>query len=193
MVQAVGARRAAKSKGGGLPVVPLLVALVAAVCLTLLYISSTVGVGRGKPPTGPTVAAPVKVKISAQTSSTSLEIRDSGLPDYLKGTAIFTMAAGDNAGRGVITLIKTLRDVKTQVPEIVVMMPRGSRGSDDCQNWTWRAEHNFKGHCIGNDTTYEHIISERYLKTLRGLGAQLMIIDPIPQARCYFFDIVAVM
>lgn len=62
-------------------------------------------------------------------------------PSKYPGAAIVTLAGGDTSGRHLLALIQSLRDVKTELP-IVVLLARGGLGSAACSNQTWKAEIN---------------------------------------------------
>lgn len=103
------------------------------------------------------------------------------VPDYLDNTAIVTMATGDDAARLAVALVQSLRDVKTRVPHIVVLLSKGGLGSADCKDDNWKRAHGRERvPCDGNDVIAEEIISERYVKALQKLGAEIEIIEPIP-------------
>ena len=104
------------------------------------------------------------------------------VPDYLVGTAIVTMAAGDESGRLAVGLVQSLRDSGTQVPEIVVMLARGGKGSADCQNSTWKALMG-RGNrlCQAPDAIEGEVVSQQYVDTLRRLGATILMIDTVPE------------
>ena len=48
-------------------------------------------------------------------------------------TAIVTMAAGNEAARGVIALVHSLRAVGTRAADLVVMLSKGGQGSPECR------------------------------------------------------------
>ena len=103
-------------------------------------------------------------------------------PEWLQGTAAVTLAAGDDAGRLAVALVQSLRESKTQIPNIVVMLARGGRGSADCQNETWKRAHGREKVRCQDPTTIEgEIVSARYLEALRRLGATTTIVDTIPE------------
>ena len=62
-------------------------------------------------------------------------------PPKYPGAAIVTLAGGDTSGRHLLALIQSLRDVKTELP-IVVLLARGGLGSAACSNQTWKKEMN---------------------------------------------------
>jgi len=100
---------------------------------------------------------------------------------YLAGTAIVTMATGDENARLALALVQSLRDVKTRVPHIVVLLSRGGIGSRHCNDYAWRVAHGRQGvDCSGPNTIAAEIISEEYLAAFKRLGAEITIIDPIP-------------
>ena len=95
--------------------------------------------------------------------------------------AIITMASNGPAARMAIVLLQSLRDVGTDPGiEILVLTVRGTGGSPECQNTTWKKsvgrEHIY---CSGNETIPEEIISPGYVETLRRLGAVVRAVDPI--------------
>lgn len=102
-------------------------------------------------------------------------------PEWLQGTAIVTLAAGDDSGRLAVALVQSLRDAGTQVPTILVMLARGGRGSDDCKNATWMRQRGRQSvQCHGPDTVAGEIVSQRYLDALDRLGAATVVVDSIP-------------
>jgi len=110
----------------------------------------------------------------------------------LKDTAMVSMASDDHSARLALALMQSLRDVGTQVPNLVLLLPRGGIGSDDCRDEAWRKARQqelkddrvcFRRHEMGElvNQTLGEIISERYVAAFRRLGVQLVQIDPIPQ------------
>lgn len=79
----------------------------------------------------------------------------------LADTALVTMATGDESGRHAVALIQSLRDSGTRIPNILVMLFRGSPGSADCQDPVKRKKRQ-RDHisCEGPDTTAEEIVSQ---------------------------------
>lgn len=75
---------------------------------------------------------------SAATAAAPAADADADLPDYLRGTAFVSMAAGDVAGRQAIALFSSLRTVQTRIPRMLLLLPRGGTGSADCQNADWK-------------------------------------------------------
>ena len=101
-----------------------------------------------------------------------------------KDTAIFTMAAGNGAARGVIALLQSLRDVRTRAQDIVVMLSRGGSGTPECLDSSWKRAHGREGvRCTGPDTIAEEIVSPQYLATLTKLGATIMVVPEIPSTQ----------
>jgi len=102
--------------------------------------------------------------------------------DWLSDTAIVTMAAGDEAGRLVVALVQSLRDVETRVPNIVVMLSRGGLGSKQCQDIAWKRERGRENvRCDSLETTAEEIIDADYVAALHKMRAEVVVIDPLPQ------------
>ena len=59
-------------------------------------------------------------------------------------TAIFTMAAGNEAARQVIALVHSIRTSRSRVQDIVVMLNRGGGGSPECRGLdggAWKRAH----------------------------------------------------
>lgn len=124
-------------------------------------------------------APPSKVQQDASSHASG-----GSTPDWLVGTAVVTMAAGDDAGRLAVALVQSLRDSGTQVPVIEVMLARGGRGSADCNNGTWKAARGRSGiPCNSPDAIDEEIVSGVYLDALRRLGAVTRVIDTIPETQ----------
>lgn len=126
-------------------------------------------------------AAGVAVKSSAAVA-THAPAAHGPLPAYLRDTAIVTMATGDGHARLAISLVQSLRDVSTRVPHIVVLLSRGGVGSKDCQDYNWKKSHGrVEVDCSGPHTIAAEIISEHYVAVLQALGAEVRVIDPIPE------------
>lgn len=98
----------------------------------------------------------------------------------LEGTAIMTLATGDAAAKHAVALVQMLRDSFTQVPRIIVLLSRGGIGSEDCHNETLRATRGRHYSCSSDYVYDDDIISKRYLDALGRLGAEVRIIDQIP-------------
>lgn len=97
-----------------------------------------------------------------------------------KDTAIITLATGDAAAKHAVVLVQALRDYNTVVPKIVVLISRGGMGSEDCHNETLRNMRNRHYHCSSRHTVEDDIISQRYIDALTRLGAEIRIIEEIP-------------
>lgn len=54
-----------------------------------------------------------------------------------QGNVIVTLAGGDTSARHLVALLQSLRDVKTEIP-IIVLLARGGLGSAACSNQTWK-------------------------------------------------------
>lgn len=130
----------------------------------------------------PAAVAETPVALAASPKAGAIPFVPPAAEDWLKDTAIVTMAAGDDAGRLVVALVRSLRDVETRVPHIVVMLSRGGLGSRQCQNMTWKIEHGRdQVRCDAPDTVAEEIIDAEYVAALTKMGAEVMVIDQIPQ------------
>ena len=103
------------------------------------------------------------------------------MSDYdFAGTAVVTLATGNEAARNVIALVQSLRDVNTRAESIVVMLSRGGLGSPECRSedgGAWKRANGRENHhnCAGKDTIAEEIVSPQYVQTLKKLGAQIMV------------------
>lgn len=129
-----------------------------------------------KPPPQPAASTAVV----AQTAGAA----DADLPDYLRGTAFVSMAAGDVAGRQAIALFSSLRTVQTRIPRMLLLLPRGGTGSADCQNEAWkkaRGRENIP--CYSRDAIAPEIVSQQYLDTLQRMGVETRVIDPVPRSK----------
>jgi len=105
------------------------------------------------------------------------------VPAYLEGTAIITLATGEESARHVVALVQSLRDTGTQVPRIVALVSRGGRGSSLCLNRTLMDERG-RGHVACDsptETTLEELTDAVYLDALARLGVEVMLIDPMPE------------
>jgi hypothetical protein len=109
--------------------------------------------------------------------------------DYdFTGTAYVTLASGNDAARGVIVLVQSLRDSGTRAEKIVVMLSRGGMGSPECRGEDGNAWKKANGrehihHCGGPDTIAEEIISPHYVATLQRLGAEVVVVPEIPSTQ----------
>ena len=101
--------------------------------------------------------------------------------DELADTAIVTMATGDPSARDAVALIQSLRDVGTRIPRILVLLVRGGVGSADCHNLTAKtAVGRQEVACHELLTIAPEIASARYLDVFTALGAETVVVDPIP-------------
>jgi hypothetical protein len=57
------------------------------------------------------------------------------------GGAIVTLAGGDPSAKNLIALLRSLRDVKTELP-VIVLLARGGLGSAACSNDKWKRSMN---------------------------------------------------
>jgi len=100
----------------------------------------------------------------------------------LAGTAFVTMASDDNAARIAVTLMQSLRDVGTAVPNLVVLLMRGGIGSADCKDAQWKKRNGRTGIRCGSLQTIEpEIVSEPFLASFARLGVRTQLVNPIPQ------------
>jgi hypothetical protein len=124
------------------------------------------------------------------SSSTTAAAAVDELPEYLKGTAIISMASGDVSGRQAIALFQSLRNVGTRVPNLVVLLARGGTGSANCNDAAWKKRNNRERvACHDKDTIAPEILSEEYIATLEKLGVQVRVVDPVPRNK-YTHEIV---
>jgi hypothetical protein len=98
-------------------------------------------------------------------------------------TAVITLATGDAAAKHAVVLVQALRDTNTVIPRIIVLMSRGGMGSEDCHNETLRVTRSRHYHCSSRHVVEDDIISQRYIDALTRLGAELRIIDEIPNTQ----------
>jgi hypothetical protein len=122
---------------------------------------------------GGVVTAPSPAAPSPAATSTT--------PDYLKDTAMVTLAMGDEAARLAVAWARSLRDVNTEIPNLIVLLSRGGIGSEMCHDGEWKkskAREHIR--CDGPDTIAEEIISEKYIKALNDMGVKTQVIDPLP-------------
>jgi hypothetical protein len=112
------------------------------------------------------------------------------VPEFLKDTAIISMASGDVSGRQAIALFQSLRNVGTRVPNLVVLLARGGTGSANCNDAAWKKRNNRERvACHDKDTIAPEILSEEYIATLEKLGVQIRVVDPVPRNK-YTHEIV---
>jgi len=132
------------------------------------------------PASGP--AADTSSSTSASTGTQPASTPADGSPaDYLEGTALMTLGTGDDSARQAVALIQSLRDTNTKIPRIIVLLSRGGVGSTDCLD---QAVKTARGrptvNCGSSETVEWEITSQVYLDAYKKLGAETMIIDPIP-------------
>ena len=98
-------------------------------------------------------------------------------------TAMITLATGDAAAKHAVVLIQALRDTNTVIPRLIVLLSRGGMGSEDCHNETKRVQRGRHYHCSSRHAVEDDIISQRYLDALARLGAEIRIIEEIPNTQ----------
>ena len=98
-------------------------------------------------------------------------------------TAVVTLATGDAAAKHAVVLVKALRDTGTAIPRIVVLLSRGGMGSEDCHNETLRNERKRHYHCSSQHAQADDIVSQIYLDAFARMGAEVRIIDEIPNTK----------
>ena len=86
--------------------------------------------------------------------------------EELDNTAIVTMATGDNAARGAVALMQSLRDVGTRVPRLIVLLFRGGHGSSWCDNYQRKQARlgSMNWPCGRQDGVAEDVVSPEYLE-----------------------------
>ena len=70
-----------------------------------------------------------------------IRVTATSTPPKYPGAAIVTLAGGDTSARHLVALLRSLRDVATELP-IIVLLARGGLGSAACSNQTWKDENN---------------------------------------------------
>jgi len=90
----------------------------------------------------------------------------------LEGTAMITMAAGDEAGMLALALMQSLRDVGTRSPRLVVMLMQGGQGSPSCKA-------NTPGKCGASDSPGD-IVSQEVVDALHRLGVETPVLPALP-------------
>ena len=100
-----------------------------------------------------------------------------------KDTAMITLATGDAAAKHAVVLLQALRDTNTVIPRLVVLLSRGGMGSEDCHNETLRNRRNRHYHCSSRHVVEDDIVSQRYLDAFARLGAEVRVIDEIPNSK----------
>ena len=109
---------------------------------------------------------------------------DAALDFDFEGTAVVTMATGNDAAHMAIGLVSSLRASKTRVQDVVVMLVRGGVGSPEClgdDGGAWKQRTGRDVPCSGPDTVEEEIVSPHLIATLRDkLGAVIVVMDMVP-------------
>ena len=100
-----------------------------------------------------------------------------------KDTAVITLATGDAAAKHAVVLLQALRDTDTVIPRLIVLLSRGGMGSEDCHNETLRDRRNRHYHCSSKHVVADDIVSQIYLDAFSRLGAEVRIIDEIPNTK----------
>jgi hypothetical protein len=108
------------------------------------------------------------IKVNGSAVDASYQPTD----EELSGTAILTMASGDEAGRNALALMQSLRDVETRVPKLVLVLMTGGVGSNECHAKA-------RPGCAAS-TVPEDIVSSVYLDAFRKLNVELLVMQPIP-------------
>lgn len=99
----------------------------------------------------------------------------------LTDTAFVSMASDDASGLLALTMFRSLREVETKVPHLVLMLARGGLGSATCNDASWKAAQGRQDiACGGKDTIAAEIVSEHILEHFARLGVETLVIDPIP-------------
>jgi len=99
----------------------------------------------------------------------------------LSQSAFVSMASGDEAGMMALVLMQSLRDVGTAVPNLVLMLMRGGKGSANCLDPAWKSARNRTDvRCDSLETEPAEIVSEYLLERLQAIGVQLLVTDPVP-------------
>jgi hypothetical protein len=119
----------------------------------------------------------------AKKATTHISARKADATGEFDGTAIITLATGDSAARHAVVLLKSLRDTGTRIPHLVVLLSRGGMGSEDCHNETLRNTRNRHYPCSSLNTQEDDIVSAKYIAAYRRLGAEIRVIDPIPDTK----------
>ena len=100
-----------------------------------------------------------------------------------KDTAMITLATGDAAAKHAVVLLQALRDTETVIPRLIVLLSRGGMGSEDCHNETLRDRRSRHYHCSSRHAVADDIVSQIYLDAFSRLGAEVRIIDEIPNTK----------
>jgi hypothetical protein len=156
------------------------VILIALCCVALSW--KLVEHESSRPSHGSRVEQPLWTIFEGPPVIDSLGMQIPDVPPDLNDTAIITMASGSGeSARHAVALLQSLRDAGTRVATLLVLLPRGSIGSNECNNFTLKAELN-RTHidCRGPDTVENEIVDTVYLEAFKRLGAETLIIDPIP-------------
>lgn len=93
--------------------------------------------------------------------------------EELNGTAIVTMASGDEAGRNALALMQSLRDVGTRVPSLVVVLMMGGTGSSECIARGDTA-------CSSSKSTAD-TVSSIYVEAFKQLEVELLVMNPLDE------------
>lgn len=105
--------------------------------------------------------------------------------EELQGTAIVTMAAGDEAARMVTALVQSIRDVGTRIPRVHVMLMRQGHGSEWCKDEKRRGYRGWTSTytCSGPTTLAEDIVSPQFLLAWERMGVTYQVMDPMPEKK----------
>ena len=121
-----------------------------------------------------------RTKRSAESRRAALQRAETAYLAQFKDTAFITFAVGDAAAKHAVALLQEMRDMDTVIPRLIVLMSRGGMGSDDCHNDTKRNARGRHYRCSSQYAEPDDIVSQIYLDAFARLGAEVRIIEEIP-------------
>jgi hypothetical protein len=121
-----------------------------------------------------------RTRRSAESRREALRRAEAAYEAQFKDTAFITFAVGDAAAKHAVALLQEMRDMRTIIPRLIVLMSRGGMGSDDCHNETKRNARGRHYRCSSQYAEPDDIVSQIYLDAFARLGAEVRIIEEIP-------------
>lgn len=133
----------------------------------------------------PSLPSPAGASSPGSVATGSAAVADADLPEYLRGTAFVSMAAGDVAGRQAIALFSSLRTVQTRIPRMLLLLPRGGLGSADCQSADWKTARGRQSiPCYSPEAIAPEIVSQQVRASLLRAAAASLSSRP---NRCFMY------
>ena len=117
---------------------------------------------------------------SSASRRTAMQRATAAYEAQFADTAFITLAVGDAAAKHAVALLQEMRDTNSVIPRFIVLLSRGGMGSEDCHNETLRNMRGKHYRCSSKYAEIDDIVSQRYLDAFSRLGAEVRVIEEIP-------------